>query len=95
MARHGYRSGMGILGDILDAAADRGTGGAYVSQISRRANISHCAVVEKCGRLEEAGLVAVRREKNRRAYLVTEAGLHFRREFNEFREMVAAMELRH
>ena len=48
---------MGIMGDILDVTADGGRGGVIVSAISRKANLSHYAVLDKCEKLVEAGLV--------------------------------------
>jgi hypothetical protein len=39
---------MGIMGDILDVTADGGRGGVIVSAISRKANLSHYAVLDKC-----------------------------------------------
>ena len=39
---------MGIMGDILDVTADGGRDGIIVSAISRKANLSHYAVLDKC-----------------------------------------------
>jgi predicted transcriptional regulator len=57
MSKQQYRSEMGIMGDILDVTADGGRSGVIVSAISRKANLSHYAVLDKCEKLVEAGLV--------------------------------------
>ncbi|HSA97923.1 MAG TPA: winged helix-turn-helix domain-containing protein, partial [Candidatus Nitrosotenuis sp.] len=81
MSKQQYRSEMGIMGDILDVAMEGGRQGTIVSAISRRANLSHYAVIEKCEKLSSAGLVeSVRTDKNR-LYTITEKGLQFVQEF--------------
>ena len=57
MSKQQYRSEMGIMGDILDVTLNGGQQGVIVSAISRRANLSHYAVLDKCEKLVEAGLV--------------------------------------
>ncbi|MBT7824747.1 MAG: MarR family transcriptional regulator, partial [Thaumarchaeota archaeon] len=53
---------MGIMGDILDVTMNGGQQGVIVSAISRRANLSHYAVLDKCEKLINAGLVETRRD---------------------------------
>jgi len=53
MSKQQYRSEMGIMGDILDVTADGGRDGIIVSAISRKANLSHYAVLDKCEKLVE------------------------------------------
>ena len=48
MSKQQYRSEMGIMGDILDVTQNGGQQGVIVSAISRRANLSHYAVLDKC-----------------------------------------------
>ena len=48
---------MGIMGDILDVTMDGGQRGVIVSAISRKANLSHYAVLDKCEKLINAGLM--------------------------------------
>ncbi len=95
MAKQQYRSEMGIMGDILDVAADGGRGGVIVSAISRRANLSHYAVLSKCEKLVDAGLVESVRNDRNRVFLITEKGLQFFQEFNRFRELVKNLNLRY
>ena len=56
MSKQQYRSEMGIMGDILDVTMDGGQRGVIVSSISRKANLSHYAVLDKCEKLINAGL---------------------------------------
>ncbi|QLH10070.1 MAG: transcriptional regulator [Candidatus Nitrosotenuis sp.] len=86
---------MGIMGDILDVAMEGGRQGTIVSAISRRANLSHYAVIEKCEKLSSAGLVeSVRTDKNR-LYTITEKGLQFVQEFRRFQSVLDSMNLRY
>ena len=86
---------MGIMGDILDVTMDGGREGVIVSAISRRANLSHYAVVDKCEKLVTAGLVdSVKNERNR-LFMITEKGLEFFQEFRRFQDLVESMNLRY
>lgn len=86
---------MGIMGDILGVTADGGRGGVIVSTISRRANLSHYAVLDKCEKLVDAGLVESIKNDRNRIFLITEKGLRFFQEFTRFRELVKSMNLRY
>jgi len=55
MSKQQYRSEMGIMGDILDVTMDGGQRGVIVSAISRKANLTHYAVLDKCEKLINAG----------------------------------------
>jgi predicted transcriptional regulator len=95
MSKQQYRSEMGIMGDILDVAMEGGRQGTIVSAISRRANLSHYAVIEKCEKLSSEGLVeSVRTDKNR-LYTITEKGLQFVQEFRRFQSVLDSMNLRY
>ena len=95
MSKQQYRSEMGIMGDILDVTMDGGREGVIVSAISRRANLSHYAVLDKCGKLVTAGLVdSVKNERNR-LFMITEKGLEFFQEFRRFQDLVESMNLRY
>ena len=86
---------MGIMGDILDVTMEGGRNGVIVSAISRKANLSHYAVLDKCQKLVEAGLVdSVKNERNR-VYQITEKGLSFFQEFRRFQNLVDSMNLRY
>lgn len=95
MSKQQYRSEMGIMGDILDVTAEGGRDGVIVSAISRKANLSHYAVLDKCEKLVSAGLVeSVRNERNR-VFLITTKGLEFFQHFKRFQSLVESMNLRY
>ncbi|MFQ6025678.1 MAG: winged helix-turn-helix domain-containing protein [Nitrosopumilaceae archaeon] len=95
MSKQQYRSEMGIMADILDVAMDGGIQGVIVSAISRRANLSHYAVLDKCDRLVSAGLIDTRRDERNRLFTITEKGIQFFREFQRFQTLVQSMNLRY
>ena len=95
MSKQQYRSEMGIMGDILDVAMEGGRNGVIVSAISRKANLSHYAVLDKCEKLVEAGLVESVKNDRNRVYLMTEKGVKFFQEFQRFQSIVESMNLRY
>ncbi len=95
MSKQQYRSEMGIMGDILDVTMDGGREGVIISAISRKANLSHYAVLDKCEKLVTAGLVdSVKNDRNR-LFMITEKGLEFFQEFRRFQGLVESMNLRY
>ncbi|TLX76852.1 MAG: winged helix DNA-binding protein [Thaumarchaeota archaeon] len=86
---------MGIIADILGVTMDGGTQGVIVSAISRRANLSHYAVLEKCQKLIDAGLVESMRDDRNRLFVITEKGIKFFQEFQRFQNIVQTMNLRY
>ena len=86
---------MGIMGDILDVTAEGGRNGVIVSAISRRANLSHYAVLDKCEKLVTAGLVESVKNDRNRVFLITAKGLEFFQEFKRFQSLVESMNLRY
>ena len=86
---------MGIMADILGVTMDGGSQGVIVSAISRRANLSHYAVLEKCQKLINAGLVESLKDNRNRLFVVTEKGIRFFQEFQRFQNIVQAMNLRY
>ncbi|ABK78495.1 hypothetical protein CENSYa_1886 [Cenarchaeum symbiosum A] len=95
MSKQQYRSEMGIMGDILCVAMEGGRDGVIVSAISRKANLSHYAALDKCEKLVTAGLVdSVRRDRNR-IYQITTKGLEFFKEFRRFQSLMESMNLRY
>ena len=95
MSKQQYRSEMGIIADILGVAMDGGTQGVIVSAISRRANLSHYAVLEKCQKLIDAGLVESIKDNRNRLFTITEKGIRFFQEFQRFQNIVQMMNLRY
>src|SRR5438093_3624026 len=90
-----YRSEMGVIADILDIIMESGRQGVIVSGISRRANLSHNALMEKCQKLVGAGLVQSMWSDRKRLFKVTEKGVWFFQELEKFRGMVSQMNIRH
>jgi len=86
---------MGIIADILGVTMDGGTQGVIVSAISRRANLSHYAVLEKCQKLIDAGLVESMKDDRNRLFVITEKGIKFFQEFQRFQNIVQLMNLRY
>ncbi len=95
MSKQQYRSEMGIMGDILDVTMDGGRDGVIISAISRRANLSHYAVLYKCDKLVTAGLVDSIKNDRNRVFMITEKGLEFFQEFRRFQSLVESMNLRY
>ena len=95
MSKQQYRSEMGIIADILGVTMDGGTQGVIVSAISRRANLSHYAVLEKCQKLIDAGLVESMKDNRNRLFTITEKGIRFFQEFQRFQSIVQMMNLRY
>ncbi len=86
---------MGIMGDILYVTANGGRDGTIISAISRKANLSHYAVLDKCEKLVEAGLVESVKSDRNRIFMITEKGLEFFQEFKRFQGLVESMNLRY
>ena len=86
---------MGIMGDILDVTMAGGRQGVIVSAISRKANLSHYAVLDKCEKLVTAGLVESLKNDRNRIFMITEKGLQFFQEFRRFQDLVESMSLRY
>jgi predicted transcriptional regulator len=72
-----------------------GREGVIVSDISRKANLSHYAVLDKCQKLVDAGLVGSVKDDRNRKYMVTEKGVQFFQEFQKFQSLVESMNLRY
>ncbi len=89
------RSQMRIIGDILDVTMQGGRKGVIVSTISRKANMSYYAVLDKCERLISAGLVESTKNDRNRIFRITEKGLQFFQEFRRFQSLVESMNLRY
>ena len=83
------------LGDILEALKDAGREGLIVSSISRKANLSHYAAIERCSKLELAGLVETKFVDKKNVHVITEKGLKFFDEYRNFQLLVDPLNLRY
>ena len=86
---------MGIMGDILNVTSNGGQQGVIISAISRSANLSHYAVLDKCDKLISAGLVETKRDDRNRKFRITDKGLEFFQEFKSFQNLLESMNLRY
>lgn len=84
-----HRSDVAIMGDILMATSEGGRDGVIVSAISRKANLPHCATIEKCERLASAGLIESSRVGRNRVFALTSRGIEF---FGHLRAFQGVME---
>jgi len=94
VSKQQYRSEMGIISEILGVTMDNGRGGAIISSIARRANLSHYTVVEKCQKLIDAGLVESSNNKRNHTFVITEKGIQFFHELQKFIEIVQSVKVR-
>jgi len=90
-----YRSEMGIIADILSVTMDGGARGTLASIISRRANLSHYTLLDKCKKLIDAGWLESTRNDRNRIFRITEKGIRLFQEFQRFESMVQAVNLRY
>lgn len=94
MAKNAYRSEMGIMHEILSIAAFGGQNGVNVSKIASKANLSHYAVIDKCDRLIDAGIIERHMNKRNRIFTLTEKGRMFFVELDRFQGLVNSLNLR-
>ena len=94
VSKQQYRSEMGIISEILGITMDSGRSGAIISSIARRANLSHYAVIEKCQKLINAGLVESTNNNRNHTFVVTEKGIQFFQELQKFIEIAQAIKVR-
>ena len=90
-----YRSTLGIIRDILQACMDSGAGGTLISEISRKANLSHYAALENCQRLAHAGILTPFRTRRNNIFAITEKGIRFYQEFERFHEIAKELKIRY
>ena len=95
MSNREYRSEMGIIVDILGITMENGRHGAIASAISRRANPSHHALIEKCQKLIRAGLMESIVVDRNRTIKITEKGIKFFRESKRFQDTVKELKIRY
>jgi len=94
MSKQQYRSKMGIISEILGATMDGGKDGTMISSISRRTNLSHCALTENCQKLIDAGMVQSTNNTRNHIFIITEKGIQFFRELQKFIEIARLVQMR-
>ncbi len=94
MSKQQYRSKIGIISEILGATMDSGRGGAMISLISRRTNLSHYTLTENCQKLIDAGMVKSTNNTRNHIFVITEKGIQFFQELQEFIKIAQSVKLR-
>ncbi|MHB8603536.1 MAG: winged helix-turn-helix domain-containing protein [Nitrosotalea sp.] len=94
MSKQQYRSKLGIISEILGATMDSGRGGAMISSISRRTNLSHYALTENCQKLIDAGMVQSTNNARNHIFVITEKGIQFFQELQKFIEIAQLVKIR-
>ena len=89
------RSHIRSLGDVLDAIRESGRNGVVISSISRKANLSHYSAIEKCSKLISAGLVQSIIIDDKKMYVITQKGLEFFQEYQNFQNLVEPLNLKY
>ena len=95
MSKQQYRSELGIVKEILASIINHGRPGMIVSAISRMANLSHYATLEKCKKLTDAGLIGSTHQEGRQVMVVTEKGIEFSQKMETFGEYIRHANLRY
>jgi predicted transcriptional regulator len=83
------------LGDVLQVIREAGLDGIVISNISRKANLSHNPTVEHCSKLISAGLIKLTVVDKRQVYVITQKGQEFFREYQNFQSLVEPLNLKY
>ena len=86
---------MGILSDILTVTREEGRNGIIISAISRKANLSHYAAVDKCNKLIKAELMKKTIDERNRLFILTEKGRLFFEELERFQNLMKSLKLKY
>lgn len=90
-----YRSEIDILGEMLAVTREEGQNGIIISAMSRKANLSHYATVDKCNKLIEAELMKITKDGRNRTFVLTEKGKMFFEELEKFQNLMKDMKLKY
>ena len=89
-----YRAGTGIMIDILNVVKDCGLQGAKISEIARKANLSHYSTLEKCQKMTDVELLRSKQDRRNHMYIITEKGISFCHHIEEFLTLVQSIGIR-
>lgn len=95
LSKQQYRSELGTISEILGVIIDYGRGGAIISSISTRANLSYYSAMEKCKKLVGAGLVEPVNNDKYRIFMITEKGIGFFHQMQRFIEIAQEIKIRY
>lgn len=91
-----YRSEFQIISDVLGTLNAGGEEGAKISEVTRKANLSHYQALEKLEKLKASGLVMeVRRDRNRFFRLTSPNGTQFFQRLGQYGEGGGTITLRY
>ena len=94
MSKQQYRSELGTISDILSATMEGGKNGIIISTICRMANLSHYIATEKCRHLVDVGLIEQLSSEQNRIFSITEKGIRFYQELQQFKENIQEIKIR-
>lgn len=86
---------MNILSDILTVTREEGQNGIIISAISRKANLSHYAAVDKCNKLVAAELMKKTTDERNKLFILTEKGRLFFEELERFQNLMKSLNLKY
>ncbi|MDE1861989.1 MAG: transcriptional regulator [Thaumarchaeota archaeon] len=72
-----------------------GLEGLMISEIACSANLSHRSVTANCQKLIDAAMIRSVKNGRTRVYIITEKGIRFFREFQEFQDTVKELNIRY
>lgn len=87
---------MGIVADLLAAAARSGDdeGGAKITTIIRKGNVSYAKAEELLSGLVQAGLVAEANQGGKSRYIITSDGFRYLATYRSFEDFAKSFGLR-
>ena len=90
-----YRTKIRIIGDILHAIKNSGRDGIIVSVLSRKAKLAHYPTINQCKQLKNAGLIETTSYDGKIVFVITNKGLDFFKEYQEFQDLIEPLNLKY
>ncbi len=88
MSSQKYRTEIEIIAEIFEIVINAGINGEYITIIVRNANLSHNVAQDKLNKLIKAGLIRTSDGQKNKTFVITEDGIKFYRQLQEFGELV-------
>ena len=88
-----YRNSMQIMSNVLENMNDAGMDGLQVTQIIRKANLSHSRLQVLISNLTGSGLINKIEYDNKQAFVITEKGRLFLEEYKKFSDFAGSFGL--
>jgi len=93
VSKQTYRSDIEIIGSLLKTIAYGSREGVKISKITREANLSHYATIQRCQKLADAGLIRAETSGRNKLFIMTEKGLEFFSTFDKFHDFAKKLGL--